>query len=172
MKTLVLVGPSGCGKSTIARELDGNIIQSYTTRKPRFEGERGHTFISDFKIKGQYIEFKNNGGYELINNNEIVAYVKLYGEHYFSLYKQFKHDELNIYILNPSSIWMVEDYLDDVVVIYLSVCESVREERGLDRYGSRLEEDSEEFRKCKCNWVVDNNRPLNDVLKDIRGILK
>ncbi len=44
---ICLVGESGSGKSTIAELLEKegyNYIKSYTTRKPRYKGERGHIF--------------------------------------------------------------------------------------------------------------------------------
>ena len=48
---ILLVGPSGSGKSTISRELHEKYglkeLQSYTTRKPRFPHEPGHTFVTD-----------------------------------------------------------------------------------------------------------------------------
>ena len=48
---ILLVGPSGSGKTSIANALCRNhglkAVESYTTRPPRYDGERGHTFISD-----------------------------------------------------------------------------------------------------------------------------
>ena len=47
---IVLCGKSGCGKTTIASLLQEKynlkVIQSYTTRPPRYKNEEGHIFIS------------------------------------------------------------------------------------------------------------------------------
>ena len=47
----LFVGKSASGKTTIANLLEEkylfNQVQSYTTRKPRYEGETGHTFITE-----------------------------------------------------------------------------------------------------------------------------
>ena len=49
MNILLIEGESGSGKTTIADILSKKYglssIQSYTTRKPRYLGETGHTFI-------------------------------------------------------------------------------------------------------------------------------
>lgn len=58
----LIVGPSGSGKTTIANELKATYgykaVESYTTRPPRYEGERGHIFVSDeeFDALGPIIE--------------------------------------------------------------------------------------------------------------------
>lgn len=47
----LFVGKSASGKTTIANLLEEkylfNQVQSYTTRKPRYEGETGHTFVTE-----------------------------------------------------------------------------------------------------------------------------
>lgn len=47
----LLVGESGSGKTTIQEELSEQYrlkpVVSYTTRKPRYEGEDNHIFVSD-----------------------------------------------------------------------------------------------------------------------------
>ena len=48
---ICVVGPSGTGKSYLADYLKVNynipLIESRTTRNPRYEGESGHTFVSE-----------------------------------------------------------------------------------------------------------------------------
>ena len=50
-RIVLLVGPSGSGKTAIANYLHDtygwNTVQSYTTRPPRYDGEEGHTFVTD-----------------------------------------------------------------------------------------------------------------------------
>lgn len=46
----LFVGKSASGKTTIANMLEANgyaQVNSYTTRPPRYEGEIGHTFVTD-----------------------------------------------------------------------------------------------------------------------------
>ena len=47
----LFVGKSASGKTTIANLLEEkylfNQVQSYTTRKPRYEGETGHIFVTE-----------------------------------------------------------------------------------------------------------------------------
>ena len=46
----LIIGKSGAGKTTIADILETKYhlkqIQSYTTRPPRYDGERGHIFVT------------------------------------------------------------------------------------------------------------------------------
>jgi len=50
-KIICIVGPSGSGKTHMANHLEEEygikMIESRTTRPPRHEGEKGHTFVSD-----------------------------------------------------------------------------------------------------------------------------
>ena len=60
MKPLFLfVGKSASGKTTIVNLLEKTYgykaVESYTTRKPRYDGERGHIFISE----GDFDNLKN-----------------------------------------------------------------------------------------------------------------
>lgn len=47
----LIMGPSGSGKTTIAKDLRDRLgfkmLDSYTTRPPRHEGEQGHIFVSN-----------------------------------------------------------------------------------------------------------------------------
>lgn len=49
-----IVGLSGSGKTTIAEELKERygmkLVESYTTRAPRYEGETGHIFVTSEKF--------------------------------------------------------------------------------------------------------------------------
>ena len=57
MKPIIIciVGESGVGKTYVANYLEDKhgipMIESRTTRPPRYEGERGHTFISEEEFK-------------------------------------------------------------------------------------------------------------------------
>lgn len=92
-KILCIVGKSGVGKSTIADYIEKrwNIpsIQSYTTRKPRYEGEKGHIFVSELEYKATKPE-------------EMLAYTNFGGEHYWALHKDV--EEKIVYVIDEEGL--------------------------------------------------------------------
>lgn len=95
---ILLVGPSGSGKTTIAEFLNlrngWSQIESYTTRKPRFEGEKGHVFISN----EEFDQLK-----------DIVAYTEYNGHRYGCTSQQI--DENQIYVVDvPGVETLVKNY--------------------------------------------------------------
>lgn len=90
-----IVGPSGSGKTTLAEALQKKygykVIESYTTRPSRFEGETGHIFVSS----GEFKELK-----------DVYAYNQYDGYEYGITAKQLEENDL--YVVEPSG---VEDLL-------------------------------------------------------------
>lgn len=121
---ILLVGQSGCGKTTIANSLElkkgYKQIQSYTTRKPRYEGEVGHTFVTQE-------EFDNLG--------ELVAYTE-YNGHEYGVTAQMV-DESNLYVIDvPGVKTLLEKYKDNnrpIYVFYFESTVATRIDRMLDR---------------------------------------
>jgi len=70
---VLLAGKSGSGKSTVAeilaKKYGMRCASSYTTRKPRFEGEPGHIFVTDEE-------------FDRIDPGEMVAYTEFAGYRY------------------------------------------------------------------------------------------
>jgi guanylate kinase len=105
MKNIYLIiGPSGSGKTTIANELEKHYglkqVQSYTTRPPRYEGERGHIFVSDE-------EFDALG--------ELSAYTEFNGYRYGVTDKEI--DESDIYVIDPDGAkYMADEYTGDKTI--------------------------------------------------------
>lgn len=123
---LLLVGPSGCGKTTVAEELDKKCgyksVQSYTTRPPRYDGETGHTFISD-------LEF-----YELEN---IVAYTIYNGFKYCTTKEQL--DTSDVYVVDITGVdTLLQNYTTDrpIIVLYFDSTVTTRIDRMTDRHDS------------------------------------
>ena len=87
----LIVGCSGSGKTTITEQLEQKYglksIQSYTTRKPRYNGETGHTFVSDEEFD------------EL---TDMVAYTEFAGNRYCATAEQVENNDL--YIIDPKGV--------------------------------------------------------------------
>ena len=193
-KIICLVGPSGSGKTTIAKELekDGyNVIQSYTTRKPRYEGEWGHIFVPKNTINH-------------VNEWDLMAIKELYGDYYWSTKEQYMGKGTSIYVVDPQGAEQVKEtvQLSPVITIFLIADEETREARLLYRtlikeglsekearniaeirllrneniattdIPERIEKDREIFKTCKCDYVVDVNRELKEVVEDIKEIIE
>lgn len=191
-KIVCLVGPSGSGKTTIAKELEKegfNVIQSYTTRPPREPGEWGHIF-SDIK---EYI----NATIKHEMQNYLIAYQKLYDHHYWATKEQYKNKGTSIYVVDPKGAGQVKKNVKDaeVITILLTVDVGKRIIRLRRRllnennitidsfFGNelqdkihnyirkRLNKDEEIFRVVKCDYTVDANREVKEVLNDIKQII-
>ena len=88
---ILLVGKSGSGKTTIAKYLQNHygmtMLESYTTRKPRYEGERGHEFVS----------------YEFyLTPSNKVAHTYFDGNHYWATQEQC--DNSDVYVIDPDGV--------------------------------------------------------------------
>ena len=87
----LIVGCSGSGKTTITEQLEQKYglksIQSYTTRKPRYEGETGHIFISDEEFN---------------KLTDMVAYTEFAGNRYCATAEQVENNDL--YIIDPKGV--------------------------------------------------------------------
>lgn len=144
-----IVGPSGCGKTTLVEALEKKygfkVVESYTTRPPRYEGETGHIFVSPE-------EFKALG--------EMYAYVKFDGHEYGVTSELIEQNDL--YVIEPSGVeFLREQYKGSksVKVIGITAPTDVLIERMQQRgdsdekIGKRLANDAEMFRDF--NNIVD-----------------
>lgn len=123
----LFVGPSGCGKTTVTTLLEDRYneraIRSYTTRKPRFENEDGHTFISEEEFN---------------NLTDLVAYTKYNGFLYGTTVEQL--DNATLYVLDiPGVETLLENYKNTarpICVFYLDSTVKTRIRRMIDRHDS------------------------------------
>lgn len=149
-KVICLIGASGSGKTTVALKLDEisseyNIIQSYTTRPPREDGEFGHTFIEDPFISYDknneinYIQEGVNPSGKSYWRKQMIAYFNSYksGTHYFATDEQVIIGCTNIYIVDSKGAEMVHEFFKDsdveVITVYLQVDEQERRYRMINR---------------------------------------
>lgn len=125
-KVLLIVGRTNSGKSTLVKDLCEkrclkNLI-SYTTRERRSESDNDHVFVT----MKEYNEAKANG--------DIIAETEIAGNIYYATKQQLY--ESDVYIIDPYGVKVLKSMgLEDVelVIIYITAPEEVREERALQR---------------------------------------
>lgn len=122
----LIIGPSGVGKSSLVDALRQRYgysdVQSYTDRPPRFEGERGHTFLSKAEFD------------ELEKNEQMCAYTVFNGYRYGVTEKMLENSDL--YIIDPAGVlYMQERYHGKKPTVCIGMTQpwSVLEERMLRR---------------------------------------
>ena len=147
---LLIVGASGTGKTTVANTLSKMFgmrqIQSYTTRPPRYEGEKGHIFVTD----------------EEFNRLEkLVAYTE-YGDYRYCATTE-QVEENDIYVIDPDGVEYFKNVYPGnktIKLVYLFNTRSVRFNRMLDRGDKfadvvkRLEQDDEIFSKERSDELI------------------
>ena len=158
----LIVGPSGSGKSTICERLTKERhltqIQSYTTRAPRYIGEKGHIFVTDE---------------EFDKLTDLVGYTEFDGHRYAGTSAQV--EENDIYLIDPAGVeYFRENYHGEkhVCVVGIWATEAVRKKRMFlrgdleDAIVRRLEGDRATFNTDVCD-VVFYNKNLQDTFDDV-----
>lgn len=105
MKTILcLAGLSGCGKTTASEYLQSkynfNFIESYTDRPPRFDGEKGHTFVTSE-------EFDN------FKTEDMIAYTKFGNYRYCCLHKDVL-EGVNVYVIDEAGVEYLKSKFSDM----------------------------------------------------------
>lgn len=115
----LIVAPSGAGKTAVTERLEEKYglksIQSYTTRPPRYDGETGHTFISDE---------------EFDKLTDIVAFTEFCGNRYCATAEQVNTHDL--YVIDPRGVeYFREKYngKKNIKIIYIDSDMTARYER-------------------------------------------
>lgn len=156
----LFVGKSASGKTTVADilcdKLGFEAIQSYTTRQKRYDGETGHTFITDE---------------EFDKLQDIIAYTEYNGHRYCATKTQL--DLADIYVVDvPGVETLLSKYQSDrqIVVIYFNANIRTRIDRMIERHDadmaivSRIYNDEEfdwEQELSKLVWHYKNNEDKN-----------
>lgn len=159
----LIVGKSASGKTTVAEFLEKEkgmkSVQSYSTRKPRYEGETGHTFISD----EEFDQLEN-----------IIAYTEYHGHRYCSTQKQL--DEADVYVVDPPGVeTLLERYSNqsrDICIIFFSASIQTRIDRMRNRNDDnekiigRLYNDSEYNWWDRISHIYSISKLINDNYKN------
>lgn len=122
-------GKSASGKSTIANILEEKYgvkqVRSYTTRKPRYDGEDGHVFV-------------DADAFEKLG--KLAAYTFYNGNHYGVTYDQL--EQCDVYVIDPFGVKVFLKNFNDsrpIRVIYFDAAVSTRINRMIDRGASDYE---------------------------------
>lgn len=177
---ICIIGKSGSGKSAIAdyyRKKGFNVIDSYTDRPARYEGEGGHIFIRPEEVE-QY-------------KKDMIAYTYFDNHHYFATRSQYKNKGITFYVIDPVGVEELEKQIQDAKLLFIYIntdCE-VRRQRMIkrkmrsknnseDQYTAakaeaekRMQFDEKAFELVKCNYVIDNNGQLQRAIELMDGIL-
>lgn len=189
-KIICLVGESGSGKTTLCKELKKqgyNIIKSYTTRKTRSKDEYGHIFITrDEIMKNRGIQYNPNIcnldmaiQFSIGTDENTIAYTYFDNEHYYATKGQYQGKGSSIYVIDPAGVKYLRKKITDteILTIYIKCDKEVRllrmlKERETESVKDRLINDKEAFRIIQCDYCVDGNREINEVLKDVIHIIE
>ena len=162
----LIVGPSGSGKTTISGELEGiygyNAVESYTTRPPRYDGERGHIFVSDeeFDALGPMCAYTEYNGYRYGVTADII-------------------DSHDIYVIDPYGVkYLKQRYRGKkkIITIRLLVDQGQRLMRMMDRgddakdINDRLLNDLKDFGSDMDDIQYDLKIPNNDIIDTVEAI--
>lgn len=159
----LLVGPSGAGKTTVANllkeEYNWRVLDSYTTRRPRFDGETGHTFCT----KDEFDALPDK-----------VASVEFDGNWYCATAEQVENSD--VYVIDPEG---VNSFLDRYnggkipVIIFLQVSNEIAfkrmQERGdsADAITQRINHDTAKFNQFRkwSTWINTDKLPVSVVAR-------
>lgn len=183
---ICLVGPSGTGKTSIAYALKEkygyNIIESYTTRPPRHEGEKGHTFVDKFNYLFD--------GKVLPDN--VIAFNKYNNYEYWATREQYQGKGVSIYVVDVPGVKMLKETIKDaeivVVALYVSEGKIVRrlferekifspkskkaKSEALLSLSGRVLHDQDAFAIIPCDYCVNANDELEDVVERVNSIIQ
>lgn len=162
----LFVGPSGSGKTTVANALSEKygwkLVDSYTTRKPRYINEKGHIFVD----KAEFDALEDKCAYTFFDGNEYCA-------------TSTQVNMADIYIIDPAGIeYFAKHYTGHKLpyIIYFDVTPEVAIERMQKRGDNdgkifqRVNNDKQSFsKKIRANSIIDTNHLTID---EIVGFIK
>ena len=144
---IMIMGKSASGKSSlverICSELNLKAIPSYTTRKPRYEGEQGHTFVTDT----EYANLKN-----------IIAENTFCNNKYCVTEEQVDNPEYSLYVVDCKGVESFRNTYQGkrkVFTVQIVCDEKIRVERLKHRYAKICKNEAETLNKVIDRLVAD-----------------
>lgn len=146
---IMILGKSASGKSSLVEQLckDMNLkaIPSYTTRKPRYDNEQGHTFVTN----EEYSELK-----------DIIAENTFCGNRYCVTLDQIENPEYTLYVIDCKGVECFRQMYKGnrkILTVQITCDEKIRVERLKHRYAKISKNEIETLNKVIERLVADND---------------
>lgn len=175
-----ILGASASGKSTLVQKLEIELnmkqIASYTTRPPRYEGEAGHTFVTEEEFQSL---------------SDIVAYNYYLDNHYGVTSQQIDDEAHDLYVVDQTGLnELKEKYKGDrkIYSVYIDCLPLNRYDRLFDRYFKmyqnslvatnramkRIKQDEIEFENCNLvvDYVIANNDNIETAYEELKKYIQ
>lgn len=189
---ICFVGLSASGKTTVANFLQGKDVDlkidienhrklneigffkkviTSTTRKPR-----------ENEVNGvDYYFFDRNTFEEMLKEGCFIEYANVFGNLYGTTKKELNRicSYNRVIVMDPQGMKKIKEINNDIITIFFDI--------SLDNSFSRMKDlrnddkkeiekrmkEYEYFTKCKnqCDFIVDANKPINEVLLEVLNIL-
>lgn len=166
---ICIIGASGSGKTTLAEKLEESFhlksVSSYTTRPKRYEGEKGHTFITE----EEYKQLEN-----------VVSKTYFNGYHYCVTTDML--DKADIFVVDIEGIKCLKESYNNrpFIVIYLKSDDKTRYDRMImrnDNYQDaidRIFHDQVVFKDAAdyADYIIDASKTPQEVFDSVVKDLK
>lgn len=175
-----ILGASASGKSTLVQKLEIELnmkqIASYATRPPRYEGEAGHTFVTEEEFQSL---------------SDIVAYNYYLDNHYGVTSQQIDDEAHDLYVVDQTGLnELKEKYKGDrkIYSVYIDCLPLNRYDRLFDRYFKmyqnslvatnrameRIKQDEIEFENCNLvvDYVITNNDNIETAYDELKNYIQ
>jgi guanylate kinase len=151
---LAVVGKSGSGKTTFADYICDKyfykLVQSYTERKPRYEGEGGHTFVSPQEMDSLY-------------KKDLLAETTFGGNRYCCLESDLVQN--NVYVIDEHGLAMITSRFNKkyhLTSVYIDRDEATRvAEIGAERVARDAGKYSEDY--TKFDYIISNDGSIDEL---------
>ncbi len=167
-----LVGASGTGKTSVAYKLHEkygyNVIESYTNRPPRYDGEKGHTFVKHSPWDNIEIDF----------DKDVVGYTEYDNSCYWATQNQYNGKGISLYVVDPPGVKMLTDKVNDAEIFIIALWAGkeeryrrMKKQRGSDIANRRLEHDEIAFAITVCHCCINAEEKIETVVECVQTII-
>lgn len=191
-KIICFVGPSGSGKTTLVYKLaeryGWNVMESYTTRPPRYAGEKGHVFVGD----GPLVFSSNPKASWFDLPKDVIAYTQYNEYEYWSTRDQYQGKGISLYVIDPPGIKMLRNTVKDAEILVIALRADTltlirrlyhregvdteqdhgRQDAIIDKIDKRMSNDQNAFAVIPCDYSVDVNCSIEMAVELVSKIIK